>query len=454
MLHLFGGWSKFCQNCLDHSKCELPKVPDAWKEIYTEQPAQPPVAEPPPPVAVKEEVIEINSDKEEEEPERKSDYPQNWEVSNDDDLREIKTVALVDDGVVNPKHVKEILTVVDMLNKARARCDEILDKIPDAFTYNKQPPYFTITNILRVQNYRLLRMYRTAVEEATYQNKKRDSPADTMEGIAFHGTDLRSALLIAELGMKTSKTKNGQYGWGFYTGLGNIAVPMVYAKRRAQEQGGVPTLVLCDCLVGCNSQTHYGQDQANPDNDTGGCGNPWVHTLFDNYHVMPNYLVSIQDATKDESEAQVAGFKLDAALAGLNMVAAIYPAAVIPPTAAAIPPPTAVIQPVAIYPAAAIPPAAAAIPPPTAVIQPMAIYPAAVIPPAAAAPIPPAPAAIQAPAGGSSGKKRAAPRRRVWRFTHEKKRANTSCSTAAPSSSDDDSSESDGGGDPSYKGGK
>ena len=468
MLHLFGGWTKFCQDCLDHSKCELPKVPDAWKEIYTEQP----VAEPPPPEppAVKEEVIEIDSDKEEEKPAQKTDYPETWEISDGEDIRDIKTVAIIDDGIASPKHMKEILAVIDMLDKARARCDEILEDIPQSFASNKQPPYFMITNLLRVQNYRLLRMYKTAVEEATHLNKKRDSPADTMEGIAFHGTDLRSALLIAELGMKTSKTKNGQYGWGFYTGLGNLAVPMVYAKRKAQEQGGVQALVLGDCLVGRNSQTHYGQDQANPGDDTGGCGNAWVHTLFDNYHELPTYIASVKDSTKYEWEAQKASFKLDAVMGALRLkliprpVQVIQPLAIYPPApAAAIPPAAVAIQ---APPAAAIPPAPAAIqaPPPAAIPPaPAAIPPISPRAAAAAAIV-----AIQAPAippaGAAAGKKRATPRKKVRRFTH-KKRVKTSCSTAAPctspttaapsSSSDDDESESDGGGsDPSYMGGK
>jgi hypothetical protein len=292
-------------------------------------------------------------------------------------MSDFELFPIITDKVVEkPEYVNEILCVIGMIEAARHKAQTIAAPLPPAFAgLDKTGAYIRPWNISRVQNPRLSNMFGAAMKEVAVINGKRASPARTLQGVAFHGTDIKSAETISEHGPNTHMTRHGDYGWGFYVALLNYLIPKVYAERRASNVGGLPTLLLGDCIVGHNSATRTGLTGPNPGSDTGGCGSEWILTVFDNYHFNPRYVIEFKPCTKDEWDGFAAEFRAP--------VAAAVPIPVAPPAAVQLPAVAVPAAPV-VLPAAAAVPAAVAVP----AVGPLAAAavlaaPAAAVPPAA-----------------------------------------------------------------------
>lgn len=319
----FTGWTGYCGNCVAPAK--LQDVPDEWKEFYTEKAAT--VGAGKARKVEKEEVIVI-TDEEEQALEQTLEQlrcefpfiPNTWEIPESGDIREYSEFKLfnAEDEEINPKYVLEILTVVDGLIAARRKSTENKDPIPHPFGKNVPPDFFTIQEITRIQNSRQTRMYKTAIEEATYNNEKRKPPnkASRMEDVAFHGTNEQCAMSIAKSGPHTKSNKNGSYGWGVYLSLNNFAIPLVYADNSVTYNGGNLALVMGMSLSGKKSPTPQYQAHPNAGNDTGGCGNDWIHVVFDDYHFNPEYVIVFRISTQQNWEDQVKEFQDAAVVVG------------------------------------------------------------------------------------------------------------------------------------------
>ena len=540
---MFGGWTWFCRDCMNHSSCKLPEIPEEWKEIYAPPPAPSSAASsaamsapaaammalaaamsapaasswtyhptspsysptspsysptspsyrptspsysptytsyrptspsyssrPPTPsyspgspvVAVKQDPITISSD---EDAEPQTEFPAHWELPDSGNMRDVAMFELMDDGIVHPKHAKEVLKVAEIWEEGRINCAETPGPMPAPFDYAKELPFVVIEQIIRIQNYRQTRMHTVAVEDATHRNGKK---AVQMVGWGYHGTSEKFAELIAKHGPHTTKTRNGAYGWGVYLGLDNPAVPFVYAKRNRGSSKFL-SLVLGKTLVGKNSATVSGQDHANPGDDTGGCGDKWIHVVFNDSDLNPMYIIHVSEKTKDDWIRQLTKFR-DAVeqqkgkKRKLSSLSSVLPTSSSPLSFLPVAPIAAVsAPPLSFLPVAPIPapapiqlPIAAPIPAPAPIQLPIA----APILPQAAAPIPaPAPILPQAAApipnaapilAAGATKRR---RKTALRFTAAKKNKQTAVFKPTPPSSQESSSESDPN-DPSYKGRK
>ena len=303
----FTGWTLLCPPCSAHSSFILPDVPDDWKSFYSGIAPQPGGGG----------VVVISDDEELSERDRlMEEFPymrDTWEIPPSGDIRDYATFTLYDAEVsvaVDPKYAHEIMRVATRLDGALDKCSQTRDPIPDPFgNLVMPPPNFTLVKVIRIQNYLQRRLFRTAVEEAAIQNEKRDESerVSEMEDIAYHGTNYNAALLVTKHGALMTRCEVGAYGRGFYGAL-NLGIPLVYAIRNSNRFQENPAIVMGDCLVGKNSRTNAGQDIPNPGCDTGGCGNQWIHTIFDKNHFSAEYIIVFKLATEDEWDAQLKHF--------------------------------------------------------------------------------------------------------------------------------------------------
>lgn len=334
----FSGWTGLCPACSAHSSFTLPVIPDSWKEFYT-APAQPAAA------GGGAVVVILDDDDEPSERDRLKKelplMPDTWEVPASGDVREYATFTLYDTAVsvaVNPKYAVEIQEVVGRLVQAREKCSQTRDPIPGSFASVLPPPFCTIEQLIRIQSYLQLRMYKTAVEEATAKNMRRaqSDRASVMEDTAFHGTNLNAALSVAKNGPLGTRCVTGAYGKGFYTSLGSIAIPLLYAIKNSTQHQDKLALVMGSCIVGKNSYTTSHQDIPSPGCDTGGCGNHWIHTIFDKNHFNSEHIIVLKLSTETEWNEQVKHF--DKAYDLAMGVASPVPAIVIPSSPPTSPP--------------------------------------------------------------------------------------------------------------------
>ena len=347
---LFRGWTGYCGSCV--APASLPDIPDEWKEFYTEK-AVPVISSGKARKVEKDEVITIADDDEQAleqtREQLKKEFPilpDTWEIPDSGDIREYTEFKLFNaqEKVIKPKYVLEILSIVDELIKARRKSSENKDPIPFSFQSFIPPEFFMIQEITRIQNYRQTKMYRTAIEEATYNNEKRKPPnrAPKMEDVAFHGTNDSSAFSIAKFGPHTKCNKNGAYGWGVYLSLADFAIPLMYAKQAFKDLKGDPALVMGMSLTGKRSKTPQYQAHPNSGEDTGGCGNDWVHVIFDDYHFNPEYVIIFSMSTQKEWEDQVKLVQEAAVDAGSSPFRVL--AGIAGSSKSSSPPPAAVLQ--------------------------------------------------------------------------------------------------------------
>jgi hypothetical protein len=396
-------------------------------------------------------------------------------------MREVALFKLINNGVVDPKYAPEVLKVAEILEEGRINSGEISDPLPAPFDYAKEPPFFVIKGLTRVQNFRQTRMHKIAVEEATYRNGKN---ADQMVGWGYHGTSEQSAELIAKYGPHTTKTRNGAYGWGVYLGLDNYAIPIVYANRNRGPSAFL-SLVMGPTVVGGNSATVSGQDHPNTGDDTGGCGSKWIHVVFDDYDFSPEYIIYVEKKTKEDWIKQLSGFRNDVKqqkgknrkVSSLSSVlpTSSSPLSFLPAPVVAAPPlsflpvaaPVVSAPLLSFIPAPVVSAPPLSFPPPVAPVvaaPPLSFIPvAAPVVAAPIAPIPPPIAQILAaasilssvvpappPAAGTPKKRK---RRTAPRFTTKKKQTGPAVFKPTPPTSEESSSESETS-DPSFKGKK
>ena len=260
-----------------------------------------------------------------------------WEVPPSGDIRDYATFTLYDAGVpVDPKYAHEIMRVATRLDMARDVCFQTTDPIPHPFGIIMPPPHFTIVQVCRIQSYSQRRIFKTAVEEVAIRNGKlpESERGFEMECTAYHGTNHSAAVSIAKYGALMTRCEIGAYGRGFYTSLDNIGIPLKYATDNSIRHQEKPAIVMGECLVGKNSRTNAGQDIPNPGCDTGGCGNGWIHTIFDKNHFIADYIIVFKLATEDEWNMQVMNFAKASDMAhGIEPIVIV-----IPPTPPTTPP--------------------------------------------------------------------------------------------------------------------
>jgi hypothetical protein len=421
----FNGWTGLCDPCIAKGICNLPTVPEEWKEVYTPPKAAGGAKKK---VELKSDACIVISDDDESSPtkQQKKDspiFPGEWEVPPSGDIRDYAEFLLYDitQPVIKERYAKEILSVVDLLVQGRIKCDEMKNPIPVSLSAVLPAPHIRLVKLFRVQNAHNLRMFLAEKEEVTYINDKRPAQdkASVIEGIAFHGTSKKAAESVSMHGSRMEKNSIGAYGGGFYSSVDLTAIPIAYAVKNGQPPEE-HAIVVGRVIIGRNQQSGPMQDIPNPGFDTGGCGRGWIHTTFKNHHFHATHYLVFEISTRQEFEDQVKVIKEAAAAAVIPkrgeggsvprasslsqppVVRALMPrppSILKPPrpqSPAVVLAPPAVVLPAAIPPPVVVLPAA---PPAVVLLPPTVVLPAA--PPAvalpAALPPPAAPPAVALP---------------------------------------------------------
>ena len=149
-----------------------------------------------------------------------------------------------------------------------------------------------LASIFRYENPVLMECFRSAERKMVFDNSKRPEAA-RFQGrpvkIAFHGTDPKTARIIAEMGFKLQFNEKNAYGLGIYTDS-NGQIAMEHSKP---GEFGPSSILLCHVLQGKKALTDRTARGAPAGFDSGGDGDAgWITCSFENFQVYPSYEIN------------------------------------------------------------------------------------------------------------------------------------------------------------------